>query len=113
MYNFLYLVLKMVHSAIFICLFLFQKHNEGPSYWIENYPVGNHQSPINIETKNAVYDSNLANKPLKLNFDKKCFTKIENTGTSFQVSGSDKAISSKKDNLNSLKNICLVFILFF
>ena len=49
--------------------------------------VGHYQSPINIETKKAIYDPNLAKYPLKVNYnDQSCF-QIKNTGHTFQVDG--------------------------
>ncbi len=68
----------------------------GPAHWITKFPVGNHQSPIDIQTKNAIFDQNLVNNPLKLHFTKECFIKLENTGHSFKVSGCENAYSSKR-----------------
>jgi len=81
-----------------IGIFISLIYIKGPSYWEENYSVGNHQSPIDIQTKMAEFDPILVNKPLELNFNKECFHKIENTGHSFKVSGSEGAISSKLIN---------------
>lgn len=57
--------------------------------WESMYPNanGNHQSPINIDTKLAVQDSQLSHNPLLVWYDNDCFTNIENTGHSFNVSG--------------------------
>jgi carbonic anhydrase len=68
---------------------------KGPTFWNSNYPIGNHQSPINIEETKTKFNSYLAENPLNLHFDKDCFTYIENTGTSFKVSGLENSISSK------------------
>jgi carbonic anhydrase len=71
--------------------------NKGPSTWGRfcKEANGKHQSPIDIDTKNTVYDPELANKPLRFNYSKDCFTVLKNSGHSFTVSGADGAASSK------------------
>lgn len=59
---------------------------------------GKHQSPIDIDTNNTVYDPELVNKPLRFSYSKDCFTVLKNSGHSFTVSGSDSATSSKNNN---------------
>jgi hypothetical protein len=61
----------------------------GPTKWRKNYPKanGNHQSPINIKTKIAVYDENLIKtKSLMINYDPLCCEELSNNGHTFQIS---------------------------
>jgi hypothetical protein len=48
---------------------------------------GHYQSPINIETKLCVFDPNLVQFPLKVNYNDKSCSQIKNTGYTFQVDG--------------------------
>ncbi|XP_051969683.1 carbonic anhydrase 2 [Xyrauchen texanus] len=68
-------------------------HN-GPDKWVESYPIANglRQSPIDIRTKGASYDSSLM--PLKLNYDPSTSLDIVNSGHSFQVNFDDDKDSS-------------------
>lgn len=70
---------------------------KGPQTWSQKYvgARGNHQSPINIETSQTKYDSDLNEQPLRINYnDDSCF-QIKNTGHTFQVDGFQKNQSSK------------------
>ena len=49
--------------------------------------IGNYQSPINIDTKKAIYDPNLTKYPLKVNYNDQSCAQIKNTGYTFQVDG--------------------------
>ncbi|XP_075069843.1 carbonic anhydrase 13-like [Mixophyes fleayi] len=69
-------------------------HN-GPKVWHDLFPLanGDRQSPINIITKDAIYDSSL--KPLHLNYDECSSKVIMNTGHTFNVEyddGEDKSV---------------------
>jgi len=72
------------------------KTEDGPSTWGKLYKQaeGKHQSPIDIDTNNTVYDPELVNKPLRFSYSKDCFTVLKNSGHSFTVSGSDSATSN-------------------
>jgi len=67
----------------------------GPANWAKFYPPagGNTQSPINIETEKAEYDQQLSEKPLSFTYDDNCFKFVENTGASFNVTGTPEAVS--------------------
>ena len=45
----------------------------------------NHQSPINIDTKAAIYDSSLVFRPFLMRYDLDCCSMLRNTGHTFQV----------------------------
>ena len=45
------------------------------------------QSPINIITSLALYDKNLAENEVILNYDQNCFKEIKNNGYTFVISG--------------------------
>ncbi|XP_008333021.1 carbonic anhydrase-like [Cynoglossus semilaevis] len=66
----------------------------GPDKWAADYPVANgpRQSPINIVSRDAQYDSSL--KPLKLCYDPSNSNSILNNGHSFQVDFLDDVDSS-------------------
>ena len=49
--------------------------------------VGKHQSPINIETSKAVFNSNLLKRPLRIVYDINACSQIKNTGYTFQIDG--------------------------
>lgn len=74
----------------------YDAHN-GPDQWNKLFPLadGNHQSPINIKTKEAKHDSTL--KPLSISYDPSTAKVISNTGHDFQVQYEDK------DNRSVLK----------
>ncbi|XP_030071997.1 carbonic anhydrase 1 [Microcaecilia unicolor] len=74
----------------------YDAHN-GPDLWSKQFPLanGNHQSPIDIKTKEAKYDSSL--KPLSISYDPTTAKTISNTGHYFQVHYDDK------DNRSVLK----------
>ena len=65
----------------------------GPQTW-EN-AGGKYQSPINIETKKAVFDENLLENPLQINYDINSCYEIKNTGHTFQVDSVPNHNSSK------------------
>lgn len=67
----------------------------GPINWCIKYPcsVGKAQSPIDIQDKNAIYDENLAQNPLKICYEVGNFSSIENTGASFKITGDQFANS--------------------
>ena len=73
----------------------YEKTN-GPAVWAQKYPRANgkHQSPIDIITSEAIFNDQLLQKPLEFSYDNQCFAKIQNTGHSFIVAGSDGANSS-------------------
>lgn len=66
-----------------------------PEFWSNKYPLasGSHQSPIDINTQQAIYDSRLNQHVLEFAFSAKCFTKVLNTGSSFKVTGENEASS--------------------
>jgi carbonic anhydrase len=49
--------------------------------------LGHYQSPINIETKDVVFDPKLTQFPLKINYDNQTCFQLKNTGYTFQVDG--------------------------
>ncbi|XP_006880616.1 PREDICTED: carbonic anhydrase 2 [Elephantulus edwardii] len=61
----------------------------GPAVWHENFPIakGERQSPVDIDTKVAKYDSAL--KPLSISYDQAASRKILNNGHSFNVEFDD------------------------
>ncbi|KAI5093147.1 carbonic anhydrase [Silurus meridionalis] len=63
---------------------------DGPDKWVEHFPIadGDRQSPIDIITSQAHYDSTL--KPLKLHYDLVLSQDILNNGHSFQVNYLDQ-----------------------
>uniref|UniRef100_A0ACB8FEE0 Carbonic anhydrase 2 n=1 Tax=Sphaerodactylus townsendi TaxID=933632 RepID=A0ACB8FEE0_9SAUR len=65
--------------------------DNGPSTWHEVFPIanGNRQSPIDIQTKSAKYDSSL--KPLSITYDPSPAKNIVNNGHSFNVEFDDAA----------------------
>ncbi|KAM4706221.1 carbonic anhydrase 13-like [Rhinophrynus dorsalis] len=66
----------------------YEDHN-GPELWHEWFPIanGDHQSPINIITKDALYDPSL--KPLQADYDPHSAKVIINSGHSFSVEFDD------------------------
>jgi len=68
----------------------------GPAHWGDYFEPakGNLQSPINIKQAEAEFSSDLSKKPLTFSYDNACFKYIENTGSSFQVTGTPEAASS-------------------
>ena len=76
------------------------KNLKGPQAKNPTENLGHSQSPINIETKDAVFDPKLAQFPLKVNYDDKACSQIKNTGYTFQVDAFTDNLSgkiSKKD----------------
>lgn len=67
----------------------------GPENWKAKYPLadGKHQSPIDINTASANFDSALEKAPLTFFYDSNCFPHILNTGSSFKVDGPEDALS--------------------
>jgi len=61
-------------------------HN-GPSTWANNVPAagGKMQSPIDIVTKDAVFDEELSRNPLRMSHSADCANDLINTGSSVQV----------------------------
>ncbi|XP_063780122.1 carbonic anhydrase 13-like [Pseudophryne corroboree] len=66
----------------------YAEHN-GPAVWHELFPLANgeRQSPINIITKDAIYDPSL--KPLHVDYDASSAKVIINSGHSFSVEFDD------------------------
>lgn len=85
-------------------------HCAGPDKWADNYPVANgpRQSPIDIVSKAAVFDSDL--KPLKLSYDPANAAGILNNGHSFQVDFLDDIDSSSKIAVLALSLLILVVV---
>lgn len=92
------------HWAALCCL-------AGPAHWHEHFPIANgeRQSPIDISSKSAKYDSSL--KPLSFSYDAGTARNIVNNGHSFNVEFDDS--SDKSGETSSLcaqvevgKNFC-------
>lgn len=68
----------------------------GPQTWGKEFAGarGHHQSPINIETNKAQFDSSLLANAFSISFDTNSCAQIKNTGHTFQV-------DSRKDNKTS------------
>ncbi|XP_030072006.1 carbonic anhydrase 2 [Microcaecilia unicolor] len=66
----------------------YDSHN-GPDHWHKSFPIakGDHQSPINIITKEVHYDPSL--QPLKISYDASTVRTILNNGHSFNVEFDD------------------------
>ncbi|XP_054450953.1 carbonic anhydrase 13 isoform X2 [Pteronotus mesoamericanus] len=66
----------------------YAEHN-GPAHWNELFPIadGDQQSPIEIKTKEAKYDSSL--RPLCIKYDASSAKIISNSGHSFNVDFDD------------------------
>nr|XP_025035254.1 carbonic anhydrase 2 isoform X2 [Pelodiscus sinensis] len=66
----------------------------GPAHWHEDFPIANgeYQSPIDIDTTSAQYDSSL--KPLHFNYDPSTARNIVNNGHSFNVEFDDSSDKS-------------------
>ncbi|XP_050797273.1 carbonic anhydrase 1 isoform X2 [Gopherus flavomarginatus] len=64
--------------------------NNGPDQWHKLYPIanGNHQSPINIKTKEVKKDPSLGH--LKITWNSSTCKEIVNVGHSFHVNFEDK-----------------------
>ncbi|XP_060586826.1 carbonic anhydrase 13-like isoform X2 [Ruditapes philippinarum] len=62
-------------------------YSNGPHTWAVNYPdaAGHDQSPIDIHTGETIYDSDLATKPLTINYSEEDSFTACNTGSSFKV----------------------------
>lgn len=78
-----------------LLLYIWQK-NQGPAHWNELFKpaAGHEQSPIDIHTDAAEFDEHLNAKPLSFSYDENCFRFVENTGSSFNVTGTPEAHSS-------------------
>ncbi|CAF0789762.1 unnamed protein product [Didymodactylos carnosus] len=62
----------------------------GPTTWSKLYPelkAKRFQSPIQINTDQTTFDTELKNQPFVFKYDDDCCQTLENTGHSFQVSG--------------------------
>ena len=61
----------------------------GPEHWYKDFPIANgeRQSPVDIDTKTAQYDSAL--QPLSVCYDQATSKKILNNGHSFNVEFDD------------------------
>lgn len=68
----------------------------GPAHWGESFPpaAGKEQSPIDIKCADAEFDAQLNEKPLTFSYDENNFKFVENTGSSFNVTGSSDASSN-------------------
>lgn len=68
----------------------------GPAHWGEHFKpaAGQEQSPIDICTASAEFDEHLAATPLSFSYDENCFRFVENTGSSFNVTGTPEAHSN-------------------
>lgn len=66
----------------------------GPAHWHEHFPIANgeRQSPIDISSKSAKYDSSL--KPLSFSYDASTARTIVNNGHSFNVEFDDSSDKS-------------------
>lgn len=64
----------------------------GPQTWARKFSKakGQHQSPINIETNQTLFNPALLERPLKIVYDTNSCSIIKNTGHSFQVDGHTK-----------------------
>jgi len=69
---------------------------EGPEHWHKMFPcaAGKHQTPIDIQSDQAVFDPKLAQVPLTFTYDRNCFKNVENTGHGLNVTGLSDASSS-------------------
>ena len=69
----------------------------GPANWRLEFPPagGIEQSPIDINSDAAEFDASLVANPLSFTYDENCFKFVENTGSSFNVTGTSNANSSK------------------
>ncbi|MCC4765069.1 carbonic anhydrase family protein, partial [Streptococcus agalactiae] len=67
---------------------------DGPAHWHEHFPIANgeRQSPIDISSKSAKYDSSL--KPLSFSYDASTARTIVNNGHSFNVEFDDSSDKS-------------------
>jgi carbonic anhydrase len=67
-----------------------------PETWQIKYPQarGKHQSPIDIQTKDADYNADLSARQLTFSYASDCFQNIVNTGAGFMVNPSNDAVSS-------------------
>ena len=65
---------------------------QGPQTWARKFSKakGQHQSPINIETNQTLFNPALLERPLKIVYDTNSCSIIKNTGHSFQVDGHTK-----------------------
>lgn len=70
---------------------------KGPQTWPKIFKEarGHHQSPIDIITKDAVFNKKLAENGLEVLYGTESCYQIKNTGHSFQVDGLPRNRSSK------------------
>lgn len=68
----------------------------GPLNWAKSFPpaAGKTQSPIDIRNEIVEHDPKLKEKPLSFTYDENCFKFVENTGASFNVTGTPEAKSN-------------------
>lgn len=68
----------------------------GPNLWskVFNSANGKHQSPVDIQTNQAIYDEKLNENPLTIDYDGLYCNVISNTGTTFQVQSSNDISST-------------------
>lgn len=61
--------------------------DSGPQAWAKAFPNANlnHQSPINIDNKAAVFDPNLLFNPFLMRYDLDCCSMLRNTGHTFEI----------------------------
>ena len=78
----------------------------GPQTWPKYFSgaKGKHQSPINIETRTAVFADSLLKSPLRIVYEAESCSQIKNTGHSFQVDGFPFNKSCKISSSSNKKN---------
>ena len=69
----------------------------GPQTWKKHFTdaKGQHQSPINIDTSQALFEPSLLKNPFTIQYDDQSCIQIKNTGFTFQVDGYQENLSSK------------------
>lgn len=67
----------------------------GPAHWASVFSAagGKKQSPIDIKQNECQYDAKLIEHPLSFSYDTNCFKFVENTGSSFNVTGAPNSQS--------------------
>ncbi|KAL3859878.1 hypothetical protein ACJMK2_010066 [Sinanodonta woodiana] len=67
--------------------------SDGPHTWFKNFPVvaGKRQSPVNIVSKESIYDASLATNRLTISYGAETNMLVKNSGHSIQVDASDQS----------------------